>query len=316
MFTKLDYVYAVYKEGNFTRAAEKLFISQPSLSAAIKKLEQEIGAPLFDRSSGGVRLTEVGREYIDCAERIMRIREEFVNRIRDIHTMEIGHITVGGSNYLSSYVLPRIINRFAEQYPKIDVTLTEANSQMLCEMLTNEEIDIMIDSFDESFHAYDAIPLMNEEILLCVPAEYEINKALAPYALPYAAFSEDPELLKNAPTVPLEAFKDEKFILLKPGNDMYSRAQRLFDAADIMPKVAFYVDQLNISYALCEIGMGVCFVTDTLFRFKPFPDKVLIYKLSRAHSGRTLYVSHKKNRYCTRAMTKFIEIAQRVISRE
>ncbi len=308
MFKKLDYVYAVYREGSFTRAAEKLFISQPSLSAAIKALKGEIGAPLFDRGVGGVVLTEVGRAYIDCAERMLKIREEFVNKLNDITTLEVGRLAVGGTNYLSSYVLPRIINRFTALYPKINVTLTEANSKTLGELMANEEIDLVIDSFDDTFDGYDALPLMNEEILLCVPRDYAVNAALTDYAIPRALL-ESRASLASVPVVSLSALRDESFILLKPGNDMYHRATAFLTAAGVTPRVSFSVDQMNIAYALAEQGMGICFATDTLFHFSGVSDKIMLYKVSGAHSGRTLYVAHKKNRYCTRAMTQFIQTA-------
>ncbi len=312
MFTKLDYVYAVYREKSFTRAAEKLFISQPSLSAAIKNVEKEIGAPLFERGRGNIALTEVGKEYINCAERILSIREEFINKINDINSLDIGQIRVGGTNYLSSYVLPRVINRFAELYPNISVNLTEAHSGVLGNMLRNEELDIVIDSFDDNFDEYDVQPLISEEILLCVPKDNGINRELDKYAVPQEAFDKR-EILLALPPVPIEHFKDESFILLKPGNDMYYRSERFFKQSRIEPKVSFYVDQLNISYALAELGMGICFATDTLFRFSGFPDRISIYKVSGEHSGRTLHIAHKKNRYCTKAMSKFIETAQEVI---
>ena len=77
MFRKYDYVYAVYEEGSFTKAAKKLFISQPTLSVAIKSVEEEIGAPIFERDASGVKLTEVGREYIATAEKIISAKEDF-----------------------------------------------------------------------------------------------------------------------------------------------------------------------------------------------------------------------------------------------
>ncbi len=315
MFEKLDYVYAVYKEGSFTKAAEKLFISQPSLSAAIKTVESRVGAPLFERSAGGVHLTEIGREYVDSAERIMRLRDEFANKIHDIYGLETGKLTVGGTNYLSSYILPKIITRFSERYPKIEVTLTEANSLTLGEMVENEELDIVIDSFDETFDEYESYPLVNEDILLCVPKDRQINQGLCDYAIDFEAlYRGDPGALQ-VPSVPIAHFREENFILLKQGNDMYYRAVRFFEEAGISPKVSFSVDQLNISYALAQLGMGVSFATDTLVRYGSFEDKITLYKVSREHSDRTLYVAHKKNKYCTAAMAKFIEVAQEVVKK-
>ncbi len=316
MFKKMDYIYAVYKEGSFTKAAEKLYISQPSLSAAVKNVEAEIGAPLFDRSGGCVTLTEIGREYIKAAERMMSIKEEFENRVRDIYDLEVGNITIGGTNYLSSYVLPGIINRFSEKYPKIEVTLVEANSRTLGELIRNEEIDIVIDSFDETLEEYTRYPLANERILLCVPNDFKINESLKEYSISPDDINNGAAGAFNKPAVPIELFKDESFILLKNGNDMYYRAAKIFEKASVVPKVAFSVDQLNISYFLAESGMGLCFATDTLFRFGKFRSKITLYNVGEEHSARNLYVAHKKNKYCTFAMKKFIEIAVEVISKE
>ncbi len=312
MFKKLDYVYAVYKEGSFTSAAEKLFISQPSLSAAIKNIEQEVGAPLFDRGSR-VTLTEIGREYITAAEKMMRAKEEFLNRVNDIYNLDVGKITVGGTNYLSSYVLPRIINRFSELYPNIEVTLVEANSKTLSEMIGREEIDIVVDSFDKSLEEYIGYPLAAERVLLCVPSELSVNKGLEKFGISPDSIYNGEENAFDKEAVPINTFRDEPFIMLKSGNDMYERAVEIFEKAGISPRVAFSVDQLNISYFLAESGMGLCFATDTLFRFGKFRSKVTLYNVAEEHSSRTLYVAHKKNKYCTRAMSKFIEIAKEVI---
>lgn len=316
MFTKLDYVYAVYREKSFTRAAEKLFISQPSLSAAIKGVEKAVGVPLFDRSGTTITLTEVGREYIAAAEKIMRIREDFINKINDIYDLEVGKITVGGTNYLSSYVLPKIINEFSSRHPNIEVVLAEANSQTLHEMMKNEEIDIILDSFDHLPEEYQGQPLVHEHILLCVPADRSINGALGVHAIHPEDIYNNAVDLSTVPAVSIGQFGAESFVLLKNGNDMYHRAIRIFDAAGITPKVCFNVDQMNISYALADSGMGLCFATDTLFRFGKFGNNIVLYNVKEQTSGRTLYIAHKKSRYCTKAMSEFVRIAKEVATAE
>ena len=77
MFANMDYVYEVYKEGSFSKAAANLYISQPALSATVKKIEKKIGMPLFDRSTVPVQLTECGKKYMKTAEKIMDIEEDF-----------------------------------------------------------------------------------------------------------------------------------------------------------------------------------------------------------------------------------------------
>ena len=313
MFSKYQYIYQVYKEKSFTKAAEKLFISQPSLSAAVKNIEKKLGAEIFERTGNGVNLTEFGREYILSAEKIIKIEEEFQNRVNDIYNLETGHITVGGSNYLSSYVLPQIINRFTSQYPNIDVTLVESNSTNLREMVKNEQIDIIVDGYGEIMGDLQGYPLANEKILLCVPKENKINKLLSEFSItPNSIFNKTANL-EAVPPVSIDVFKNEKFILLKKGNDMYNHAVDIFSQNGINPEVVFSVDQLNISFALSESGMGLCFVTDTFFKYGNFTKNILLYNVGEEYTNRTLYVIHKKNRYCTRAMNEFIKITRECI---
>lgn len=313
MFSKYQYVYAVYKHGNFTKAAQSLFISQPSLSVAIKNIEEKVGAPLFDRTGSKAVLTQIGREYIAAAEKMMHAEQDFQNRLHDIYELEIGELSVGGSNYLSSYVLPQIVNRFTSRYPKINVTLVEAHSKSLIEMIDNEQLDIVVDSFEEGMDTYEGHPLASEKILLCLPADRPVNQTLEAFQIHPNDIYNGTVQLDNIHAVPIGVFQDEPFILLKNGNDMYNRAMKIFADGNIDPKVLFSVDQLNISYALVESGMGVCFATDTLFKYGKFNNNVLLYNVIQEHSTRTLYIAHKKNRYCTKAMSCFIQVAKEVI---
>ncbi len=315
MFSKYDYVYAVYQAGSFTKAAESLYISQPSLSVAIRKIEKEVGAPLFDRIGNGVVPTEIGLEYIAAAEKILRIEQDFSNRIHDIYELETGSLSVGGTNYLCSYVLPRIITRFKTLYPKIDVTLTEAHSAMLGEMIEREELDIVVDSFDANMDLYEGEPLLSEQILLCLPANRPINRRFSDFALSPRDIYEGKILPEKAKPLPIRHFRDEPFILLKSNNDMYHRAEKIFKSAEINPPVLFQVDQLNISYALAESGMGACFATDTLFKFAEFNNHVRLYNIDQEDNTRTLYIAYKKNKYCTTAMRAFMKVAKEVIKK-
>lgn len=313
MFSKYEYVYQVYKEHSFTKAAEKLFISQPSLSAAVKKIEENIGAELFERTGKDIKLTEVGKEYIAATEQIIKAENEFKIKLNDIYNLEVGQITVGGSNYLSSYVLPKIVTRFTSLHPNVVVNLVEANSTNLREMVKNEQVDIIIDSFDEAIDEYQGYSLATERILLCVPVDNKINEGLKEFQIhPDSIYNKSVDL-DTVASVPIEVFKDEKFILLKKGNDMYYRAMDIFNKSNVEPKIIFSVDQLNISYALSDSGMGVCFVTDTYFKYGNFSKNVLLYNVGEQQSGRTLYIAHKRNKYCTKAMSEFIRVTKEVM---
>lgn len=309
MFAKMDYAYAVYKEGSFSRAAEKLFISQPSLSAAIRNLEKEIGAPLFERTGTGVSLTEVGRAYMETAARMIALRTEFKNRVSDMQGLAVGQLTVGGTNYLCSHVLAGIINRFSSLYPGVSVELREEKSRALMKMLREDALDLAVDSFDALPEGLAGYPLWREQILLCVPEGLAVNRGLEHFAiLPEQIYAG--ENTDAVPPLPIATFKDESFILLKSGNDMHMRAMHIFEKGGISPQIAFSVDQMNISYALADSGMGLCFATDTLFRFARLGRALRLYKIREADLGRTLCIAYKKSRYCTRAMEEFMRIAR------
>ena len=313
MFSKWRYVYELFKEQNFTNASKKLFISQPSLSAAIKNTEEKVGSPLFERTGHGVKLTEVGEEYIKAAEKMLNAENEFKNRLSDIYNLESGEITVGGANYVSSYILPKIITKFSTLHPKISIRLKEANSYTLSQMLDGGEVDIIVDSLDD-VSELKKYPLCKEKIFLCVPKNYEINKHLKKYQI-------NPESIRNSSldgigAVSIDVFKNEPYILLKEENDMYIRASKVFDKKNIEPKVVFSVDQLNISYALSDSGVGLCFITDTFFKYAHHRENVVLYKIEEENNGRTLYAAHKNNKYCSNAMSEFINIAKEIIEKD
>ena len=309
MFSKYNYVYAVYKERNFTKAAENLFISQPSLSVAIKNIEKKLGAELFVRMGNTVELTEIGKEYIATVEKIMICEKEFMNKMNDINDLQTGKLVVGGTNYLSSYVLPKVINKFTKLYPNIEIELVEANSLNLCDMVEKDQVDIIVDSFDE-LDGYNGFFLASEDILLCVPKDREINNQLKKYQIDPGQIQDGTLNIDDVEAVPLEVFKNENFVLLKKGNDMYNRAMSFLKEKNLDVKIAYRVDQLNISYALAESGIGLCFITDTFLKYGGFTENVVLYKLSNGYYSRNLYIAYRKNKYCTKAMAEFIKIAK------
>lgn len=312
MFKKMDYVYNVYNERSFTKAAQKLYISQPCLSAAIKKIEDEIGQPLFERRYSSVKPTKIGLEYIETIEKIMKLENDFREKISEEKSLQYGSIVIGGSNYVSSHILPKIVNKFTELYPKIDISLIEAGSLELEKKLACEEVDIVIDSFDDTEMIFESFPLLNEKILLAVPKVSKCNDTLKEYQiLPESIFEETIDY-KKVKSISINAFKNEKFILLKNGHNMYKHAQNIFKKENFNPLVRFRLDQLLTSYSLTASGNGVCFVTDTMFRYYNFRDDVILYNVEGS-GNRTLYVLKKRNRHTTSAMKMFMQIAKETI---
>ncbi len=312
MFSKWRYVYELYKEKSFTKASKNLFISQPSLSAAIKNTENKLGAPLFERTSHGLELTEVGREYVIAAEKFLNIENEFQNKLSDIYNLESGELTVGGSNYVSSYILPKVIIKFSALHPNILIKIEEANSHNLRKMLLSGELDIVVDNVDETSEL-TKYPLCKEKIFLCVPKDYKINAGLEKHHIKPENVRSADFVLDSVEPVSIDVFKNENYILLKDGNDMYMRALEIFRKKHIEPKVIFSVDQLNISYALADSGVGLCFITDTFFKYAHHHENVVLYRIAEEVDERTLYIAHRNNQYCSNSMRALIDVAQEVL---
>ena len=139
MFQGMHYVYEVYKEMSFSKAARNLFISQPSLSAAVKKTEEQIGFPIFDRSTSPIQLTELGREYIRAAETMLDVENGFRSYVDDLSGMRNGSLTIGATNLFASFVLPPLLARFIQKYPMIHIELAENGTVTLT--LSNCSLD-------------------------------------------------------------------------------------------------------------------------------------------------------------------------------
>ncbi|WP_234989730.1 LysR family transcriptional regulator [Peptoniphilus asaccharolyticus] len=210
----MEYIYEVYKEKSFSKAAKNLFISQPSLSAAVKKVEVNLGYEIFDRSTKPIGLTEFGLEYIKSVEKILEIEDNFENYLNDLGDLKAGKVSIGGTSLFISHVLPFIISDFSKKYPKVELNIVEDNTVELENSLASGELDIVIDNYQFDPEIYDRQILMKDHIILVVPSSYESNKQLIDYKLEYNEIISKAYLSDEFKSVPLEVFNDDPFILI------------------------------------------------------------------------------------------------------
>ena len=311
MYDEIDYVYEVYKEKSFSAAAKNLYVSQPALSSAIKKIEARFGITIFDRSSQPITLTDEGKVYIEAIERIRAIKNGLETRLADISKLKTGHITVSGENYISSFIYPKIIIEFMEKYGGIDIEMVESNSHDLQNKLLDEEADLLIDyKFDPQL--YDTYPITTEHVLLCVPKKLEINERLKDCTMTASDIKNGKHLKNDCPVVDLKEFENETFVILKKGNYSHRHSMRLCEEAGFTPRVKIYPDQLITSYNMSRAGMGISMIPDLLVYSSPETGRCVYYKMSNTSSLRTLSLGFKKNRYMSRAVEAFIKTALEV----
>ena len=308
MFVWKKYVYEVYKERSFTKAAQNLYISQPSLSARIKKNEEIIGEPLFDRSTTPLQLTEVGKVYIEAAEEITQIEQRVENYINDLAGLKTGNLAVGASTLFAAYVVPSLITQFNQKFPDVHIQLIEGNTAELEEMLGSNALDFVIDNYHYDSILYNKELYCEENILLAVPKHFAVNEELGMYQLSYKNIKNKNYLSRKYPAVPLGRFADIPFIMLTQGNDTRTRGDRLCRNVGFKPNIVLEFNQQSTAYMASSTQLGATFISDILVSQLPAFENLVYYKLDGEEAKRKVFFYYKTHKYKTRVMEEFIRM--------
>ena len=313
MFRNKEYVLTVYKEGSFTRASEKLFVSQPSLSASIKRIEEKLGAPIFDRSTTPICLTEIGEEYVRCAIDIEEREADFLRYISNNTELKSGRIRIGGSSFFSSFILPTLIAEFKREHDGIAFEIFEDSTKNLMTKLSLGELDIVIDNKMLTDEGITAERYAAENILLAVPRALIEGSALLALGMTRDEIKSGKHTEHRI--APITAFSHLPFILLNSENDTGKRADKLFKKHGIEPIVLFRLDQQVTAYNISSSGLGVSFVSDTLVKHSGTSNDLLYFEIDDELATRSIYFYRKKNRYQPIACRRFIELHTSTLSK-
>ena len=149
------------------RAAERVFRTQPAVSMALRKLEEELGAPLFDRSNRGAYvLTATGESLYSSAKRLLTLRDEALTHIRELHSLERGRVRIGANESAGVYLLPRLIEAFRRKHPMIRIDVSRQNTSQLIQEIRDNSVDLALISFMPEEKDIEAVPLMKDELIL------------------------------------------------------------------------------------------------------------------------------------------------------
>lgn len=308
MFANKEYIYEVYKEKSFTKAAKNLYISQPSLSLTIKKVESRIGAQIFDRNSAPIQLTDCGKEYISCVEKIMDIENGFATFLSDLNNLKTGTLAIGASNFFASYIMPPIITRFKTKYPFVDIKLVETDTTHLERQLFTGALDLIIDNYAFDDTIYKRHFFCQEQMLLAIPESTFDFEMIHQYCLTWDDIIAGKHLNDKTPAFPLELLKDAPFIMLRPGNDTRVRMDKILAEHNIKPDIVLELDQLATAYHIACHGMGITLTSDTLVGEMPRDKRIVYCKIESVHAKRENFFYYKQNRYITRSMQEFLNI--------
>lgn len=309
MSPELTYLYAVYMEGSFSKAAEKLFITQPALSIAIKKIEDEIGMPLFDRKKKPLKLTDAGEIYIDAIKKMQIAEMESRQKINDIKNLNTGLIRLGGTHYINSYILPTILMEFTKRYPNISLQIYERSSFELISMLSSQEIDLTFSCDPQTKKEFPCYEMFNDHILFAVPDSDPFNLKHEDKVLTATDIINKKHLEPDCRKITIEEVAEEEIILLRKGNNLQERVLEMYKKSDLKPKVKFDLNQLVTAYHMAEAGLGATFTSDRVVANEN--SSLKFYALEDPLAKRTFNIILPKNTYTPIAVQRFIELSKK-----
>lgn len=296
------YIYQVYLDGSFSKAAANLYITQPALSIAIQKTEASIGMPLFDRNQRPLRLTAAGELYINMIRKIENLEFDLEQQLLDIRNLNTGTVRIGGTHYINSYILPVLLSEFSKDYPGIYLDLVEESSDVLADMLEERKIDMTFSCDSSIIRRFKTYPFFRDHILLAVPMDSPVNRLVSGAALSGTDIINSRHLEPSCPAVPLKTFQDLEFILLTAGNNLHDRVLQLFQAEHMEPMIKTELSQLATAYHLAEEGFAATFVSDQMIKNTDVP--LYFYKIDSEVCRRTFYTLVPNKKYISSAVRK------------
>ena len=297
------YLSAIAEERNFSRAARKLNISQPSLSQTVQKIEDELGCLIFDRSASPMKVTEAGEVVIQSGVKICDTLTQMKKALIDLDEEESGTLVIGASPFRSDCIMPGVIKVFRKKFPDVQIILQEEIASELQETAKEGTLDLAITTLPIDEHIFEYQEMMPEEIVLAIPKENPINKYL----------KESSKLLKDVnrifPVIDLTDLKDLDYIVLGENQSIYKFFSDLCEEAGFMPKKSVTCRNIGTAYSMVEAGVGATVVPYSLIKYAGFNRrKVCYYSIKQAEYRREMVVIYRKGQYLSDAAKEMLKI--------
>ena len=302
MFHNMDYVYCVYKEKSFSKAAELLHISQPSLSAAVRKVEDSVGTPIFERKTRPVSLTPFGVEFIQGIEQIYGIEEHLRNMVYEMDTLQRGFISIGGSNLSMPFVVPEKIAMFKKRYPNVTLRITETSADRAKALLDNGDLNFIITNSPLPKEEYEQRICYRENLVLAVPKEYSVNQGLKHLRLTKEECGDKIFQVPKEQCVPLCGLSAIPFVLLSEDNYLRQCSDHIFQEYGITPNIILEVEKSSASYNFANLGVGATIISNVLVKDIMDTGNLYFYKLDSPYAVRDTFICYRRGRYISTAM--------------
>lgn len=279
---QLRYFCAIVDTGSFSRAARQSHVSQPSLSQQIRKLEDELGARLFDRLGRSVRLTDIGQTFLPRARAVLRELEAARGDLADQKDSLGGAIVIGVIPTVAPYLLPPHLTAFSRKFPQARISVVEEITPVLLDRLRAASIDLAILALPVRGHEFESFPILTEPFFAALPKRHRLARLRS---------------------ISLKDLASESFLLLRDGHCFRENALAACDRARLHPQIVFESGQFSSLLSMVAAGMGVSIVPEMALDEKSHCTYV---RLADDHAVRTIGAVRLRGRSFSRVHNSFL----------
>lgn len=244
------YILSIADRKSISRAAQALFLSQPSLSRYLHSLEQKLGVTLFDRSKIPLEITPAGIKFLEYISRFQALQSCMDHEFEVLRKLEKKQLTIGTLPYLGAYILPKLIGRFVKEYPEVQVSITEYTALACERALLNSSIDLCLTNLPPQTSSISYVNIQSDPVLLVALRTPQLEDSF--------------DLSNNSAHTPLEVdwsqLTDETFILLHPWQNMRVMADEALRCYRVTPKSIVETNSVANALNLVCCNRGVTFV--------------------------------------------------------
>ena len=306
-FQHLKYFLMVAEELNITRAAERLYISQQSLSNHIGNLERELGVKLFTRSPK-LSLTYAGGLLVDTATQILDLHSQYLTKVGDINKQYVGVLRVGISHTCGLALLPNILPKFRSEFPQVEFSLFEGNSNQLEDELSHGRADLIIFFQPIILEGVNTVPLTEQRLMMVVPKTFTDR-----------LFGVQAEEIRRqfAQGADIQVFEHLPFVLIKRGNRTRSIVDQYFKRYYFKPQLILETENTVTTLAMAQAGIGVTICPEIFLRAIPAPTPESaggdFFPLTDPSTFSKLVAGYRDGHQLSHFGQRFIELAQDIL---
>lgn len=250
---KSKYFNMIVQEKSISKAAQKLYISQPSLSKFLTQLEDEIGTKLFDRSSSPLMLTYAGEKYYEYLNQATKLYDQFMRDIRMINPMHSGELRIGYGPWRSAFIASKVLPQMRYEYPNLKIIMSEERNDHMKLLLSKNQIDLAVSIYsptEPDFMAFNSEALMQERLLIIVSKDHPFSSLV--------------DLKVNSITAPqkidVRLLEKKRLITGKPGQKLHDNYIALVEKYNLSPVETIETMNINTAIELAANNFGIAFV--------------------------------------------------------